>query len=106
MSPYGLDMSGIFARPPLKPTGRKPFMADPESPAVIGKNFNGGSACITRNTIIGAVRMAMKRTWVGMILLGNLPEMLFSSRFRMKEKKAKVGKIGRDGIRKADGESL
>jgi hypothetical protein len=50
--------------------------------------------------------MAMKRTWVGMILLGNLPEMLFSSRFRMKEKKAKVGKIGRDGIRKADGESL
>lgn len=49
MSLYRLDIAGIFARPPLKSTGRKPFVADPKALTVIGENFDGGSGFVAKD---------------------------------------------------------
>jgi len=57
---YSLDISGIFIRPPLKPAGGKPFMADPESLPVIGQNFDGGPAFIAEDEHITAKRVCFQ----------------------------------------------
>ena len=49
MSLYRLDISSIFARPPLKSTGRKSFMADPKALTVIGENFDSGPGFISKD---------------------------------------------------------
>ena len=54
---YRFDISSIFARPPLKSTGRKPFMADPKALTVIGENFDGGPCFIAKDKHAAAERV-------------------------------------------------
>jgi hypothetical protein len=60
MGLYRLDMSSIFFRPPLKSTGRKPFVTYPKSLTVIGPNFDGGPAFIAENKHITAKRVGFQ----------------------------------------------
>ncbi len=51
------DRCGLFFRPPLKPAGRKPFMADPKALAIIGEDFDGSPAFIAEDKQITAKRI-------------------------------------------------